>query len=142
MKITGSATPIFTSSSWKAKPRHSLQAHVEHQAAGCIRALAGEEFVRRGEQPDVETRRGDEVAERIAHRGVVVDDEHDGSVLAHHEPTFPCESVCLSAAIVVRAPSGRFDLPQLSPGIDAPSVELAGHRGRAGIVHLVPAPAR
>jgi hypothetical protein len=54
MKITGSATPVFTSSSWKAKPRHALQAHVEHQAAGCIRALAGEEFARRGEQPDVE----------------------------------------------------------------------------------------
>src|SRR5215813_8792807 len=55
------------------------QSHVEHEAARGVGALRLQELLRRSEYARLETDGGDKILDGVAHRRVVVDDEHDRS---------------------------------------------------------------
>ena len=67
----------------KRESAHAGQPHVEHEAAGCVRPRRLREFLCRGEKAHVVAYRPEKSLERTAHGRIVVDDEHDGLVLAH-----------------------------------------------------------
>ena len=68
------------------EPAHARQAHVEDQAAGRVRERAGQELLRRREHRDAQPDGAEQVLERRADRGVVVDDEDHGLDLGHDAP--------------------------------------------------------
>ena len=65
------------------KPTEARELDIEHQAAGGIRTLAGQERLRRGKGLDIEPRRADEIAQTFADGPVVVNDKDEWVVLLH-----------------------------------------------------------
>ena len=68
------------------RPAHVRHADVEDQAAGRLRVEGVEELLRRRERRVAQADRIDELGDRIAHSGVIVDDEHGG--LGHRSGSF------------------------------------------------------
>ena len=84
MKMIGDAGCSPSASwAWKSRPLDARQPDVEHQAARAVGRLALQELGGRTEQLDLAGRpRRNRLLERLAHRWVVVDDEHDRLALA------------------------------------------------------------
>src|SRR4029453_1014159 len=91
-----------------SKPALAGQPDVEHEAARRIRSFGLQELLRRGEGAHFEPHRAEEVPERTAHRGVVLDDENDGPHGAHvansptgreNRKTAPCGSLAFTHSL-------------------------------------------
>ena len=65
---------------------HLGHAHIGHEATGLAGAAGGEERARRGEDRRLEPLRLEQEAQRLAHAGVVVDDEEPRRVRHWAEP--------------------------------------------------------
>jgi hypothetical protein len=85
--------PGITRALLQIKPTQSRQTHIKHQAAGQVRALAVQEFLSRGEEFDSQPNRPNEVLERLAHRCIIIDDEHHCVSFAHDILSSPSGSV-------------------------------------------------
>ena len=63
------------------------QTHVEHQAAGCVRARTGQKLPGGAEGLDAEPDRPEEVGEGMPERGIIIDDKDHGVWLRHNPPS-------------------------------------------------------
>jgi hypothetical protein len=67
----------------EVQPTQPRQAHVEHQAAGHIRASALQELPRRREGLDRQPHRPEETLQRVAHRCIIINNEYHGASFGH-----------------------------------------------------------
>ena len=69
----------------------SGKSHIEDKAAGSVRALAAQEFLRRREGLGTQAYRLHHALDGRTHQGIVIDDEHRGrSCGLHREPRLGC----------------------------------------------------
>ena len=80
------------------QPAEARQPHIEHQAAGHIRARAAQELLRRREGLDPQPHRPQEVLEGLAHRRIIIDDEYQGLGVHHATPSLPIGTVNCTTA--------------------------------------------
>src|SRR5262245_33469347 len=81
LRFGGSEFPL------EVEPAQTRQPHVQHKAAGPIRAAGLQKFLRRSERLDSPPDRPDETLNGFTHRRIVINHEHDGDFLVHG--TFP-----------------------------------------------------
>src|SRR5581483_9748043 len=62
--------------------------HVEDQAARRVALRMGEKLPRRGEGLDAPSRRADQTAQCLAHRGIIVDDINQRTSVVHRSTVF------------------------------------------------------
>src|SRR5882672_5123931 len=81
----GQRQALFRELLVKRQSAHPWQSYVEHETARCVRRLALQKLLRRGEHAHLKAHTVHEILERQAHRWIIVDDEDDGSLLNHDE---------------------------------------------------------
>ena len=69
------------------QPTHSWKPYIQNEAAGDIRKLVPEEFLRRGKRLGMQTHRLQQTLRGRTHTIVIIDNEHGGFIGGSHAET-------------------------------------------------------